>query len=271
MERDDRMGKGRAALEITTHDDGVAEIVLSRPEILNRFDGTLHHELTEVLRAVSSDRLVRAIVLGSTGKAFSAGGDFALMRAANSDGAVRRGIVDDARELLDTFLHLRQPIVAAVQGVAMGLGATVVLACDAVVAARSASLADTHVNIGLVAGDGGCLVWPASAGMMRARRHLLTGDPLDAETAFALGMVTDLVDHPDEALPAARALASRIAALAPLAVQGTKRALNRVSAQRAGEVVDLSLAYEERTLASADLLEGIAAFGDRRPPRFLGH
>jgi len=153
----------------------------------------------------------------------------------------------------------------------VGLGATVALACDAVVAARGASLADTHVNVGLVAGDGGCLFWPASAGMLRARRHLLTGDPLDAETAFQLGMVTDLVDSPAEVRPAALQIAERISRLPPLAVQGTKRALNRLSQQRAGEVVDLSLAYEEQTLASSDLLEGIAAFRERREPRYTGH
>jgi enoyl-CoA hydratase len=113
-------------------------------------------------------------------------------------------------------------------------------------------------------------VWPATAGIMRARRHLLTGDPLDAETALALGLVTDLVDEPEQALPAALALATRIAALPPLAVQLTKRALNRGLLQRAGEVLELSLAYEEATLASEDLLEGIAALKERRPGSFAG-
>jgi enoyl-CoA hydratase len=146
----------------------------------------------------------------------------------------------------------------------------VVLLCDAVVAARSAVIADTHVAIGLVAGDGGCLVWPQAVGMIRARRHLLTGDPLDAGTAFQLGIVTDLVDTPDEVRGAARAIAGRIAALAPLAVQATKRALNRVSRQRAGEVIDLSLALEEQTLATDDLLEGVRSFRERRSPRYSG-
>ena len=258
-----------ASLDVT-HDDGVQEIVFSRPELLNRFDDVLHREFTEVLAATRSDACTRAVVLGSTGKAFSAGGDFELMRRAHADPAVRRAIIDDGRRLLEAFLMLPQPVVAAVQGVAMGLGATVALACDAVVLARSASLADTHVNVGLVAGDGGCLVWPQAVGMVRARRHLLTGDPLDAETGYRLGAVTDLVDHPDEVLPAARALARRIAGGAPLAVQGTKRALNRITRQRAGEVVDLSLAYEEQSLASDDLLEGLAAFREQRVPRFAG-
>jgi enoyl-CoA hydratase len=216
------------ALELATASDGVLQIILSRPELLNRFDATLHEELTHAVNEAGADRSVRAIILASTGKVFSAGGDFELMRAAHDDGPTRRALVADARRLLDAFLQLPQPIVAAVQGAAVGLGATVALACDAVVAARGASLADTHVNVGLVAGDGGCLVWPAAAGMLWARRHLL-----DAETAFQLGMVTDLVDTAAEVRPAAHQIAERISRLPPLAVQGTKRALNRaVSAAR---------------------------------------
>jgi enoyl-CoA hydratase len=248
----------------------VREIVLSRPELLNRFDATLHADLTDALRATAADVTVRAVVLGSTGRAFSAGGDFEFMTLAHDDAAARRSIVDDARRLLSAFLELPQPIVAAVQGAAMGLGATVALACDALVAVRSAVLADTHVNVGLVAGDGGCLVWPAAAGMMRARRHLLTGDPLTAEQAYQLGVVTDLVESAEDVLPAAREIAGRMAANAPLAVQGTKRALNAISRARADEVVDLALRLEEETLATDDVLEGIAAFRERRAPDFKG-
>lgn len=263
------MSDGYQTLEVSI-DDGVCEVVLSRPEVMNRFDPELHHELTEVLRSIAANPSVRAVVLASTGKTFSAGGDFELMHAANKDADVRRAIVGDARHLLDAFLALPQPVVAAVQGAAVGLGATVALLCDAVVASRSAVLADTHVAIGLVAGDGGCLVWPQAMGMTRARRHLLTGDPLDAETALALGVVTDLVESPEEAHAAATDIARRIARLAPLAVQGTKRALNQVSRQRADEVIDLALAFEEQSLASEDLLEGIASFKERRSPRFAG-
>jgi enoyl-CoA hydratase len=258
------------AVRICTHDNGVREIILCRPELLNRFDRQLHGELTAALTSAAASAEVRAVVLGSTGRVFSAGGDFDLMTAAHRNAATRREIVDDARRLIEAILVLPQPLVVAVQGVAVGLGATMVLACDAVVIARSASLSDTHVAVGLVAGDGGCLVWPQALGMVRARRHLLSGDPLDAETAFRLGAVTDLVETPEEALPTARALAARMAAHAPLAVQGTKRALNQVSRHRADEVLDLSLAYEEQTLASEDLTEGIRSFRERRSPRFAG-
>lgn len=249
---------------------GVREIKLVRPELLNRFDSQLQCELAVVLEQMNSDCDVRAVVLGSTGNAFSAGGDFALMRQAHADAEARRATVAAGQRLIQAFLELRQPIVAAVQGAAIGLGATVALLCDAVVAARRAKIADTHVHLGLVAGDGGCLVWPQAAGMLRARRHLLTGDPLDAATAWQLALVTDLVDEPDQALPAAHEIAARIAMLAPLAVQGTKQALRQVSTLRAQEVVDLAFELEERTLVSADLLEGIDAFRAGRAPNFMG-
>lgn len=260
----------RPVLDLQRPAPGVAEIVLNRPDELNRFDRRLHKAIIPTLQDLADDRDVRAVVLSSTGKAFSAGGDFAVMTEAHDDPAVRQALVIEARRLVDAFIDLPQPIVAAVQGAAIGLGTTVALLCDAVVAARTAVLADTHVTVGLVAGDGGCLVWPAAAGMLRARRHLLTGDSLDAQTAHTLGLVTDLVDTPEEVAPTARAIAERIAGLAPLAVQGTKRALNRVTAARAGEVLDLSLAHEERTLASDDLLEGIAAFREKRTPTYRG-
>jgi enoyl-CoA hydratase len=247
-----------------------ATLTLTRPELLNRFDAALHADFIAAIAEIDGDAEIRAVVLASTGKVFSAGGDFELMRAAHDDPGTRIELIDAGYRLLTGLIGLRQPIVAAVQGAAVGLGATVVLSCDAVVASRNVTLADTHINAGLVAGDGGCVVWPAAAGMLRARRHLLTGDPIDAETAVTLGLITDLVDEPDDVQPAAAALAQRIATLPPLAVQLTKRALTRALLQRAGEVLELSLSYELQTLASDDLLEAIAAFKERRPGIFTG-
>ena len=257
------------ALDVT-RDGAVATLTLSRPEVMNRIDHLAHVGLIDELGALAADREVRAVVLASTGKVFSAGGDFNLMLAAHDDPVHRREIVDDARRLLTALLSLPQPIVAAMQGAAIGLGATIVLCCDAVVAARTAQIADSHVNVGLVAGDGGAVIWPAVTGVLRARRHLLTGDSLDAVTAYQLGLVTDLVDTPEEVTAYATELAQRIASLPPLAVQLTKRALVNGLMQRAGEVLDLSLAYEETTLGSDDLLEGIAAITERRPGNYAG-
>ena len=126
------------------------------------------------------------------------------------------------------------------------------------------------MKVGFVAGDGGCLVWPRAVGMLRARRHVLSGDALDATTAYQFGIVTDIADEPGDVLPCAREIARRIAALAPLAVQGTKPALNYVTSLRAAEVVELAFELEERTLTSDDMLEGIAAFKEGRAANFAG-
>ena len=251
-------------------DGPVGEITLTRPELLNRFDTALHRDFTELLLELRGRRDLRAVVLASTGKCFSAGGDFELMLAARADISVRTALVDEGRLMFRLLADLALPVVVAMQGDAIGLGATVALACDAIVASRTASISDPHVPIGLVAGDGGCVVWPAAAGILRAKRYLLTGDRLTAEDAWAMGLVTDLVDGPDDVLPAARALAARMAALPPLAVQGTKRALNRLMQQRADEVLDLSFTLEGISMASDDLAEAIAAFKERREPKYQG-
>jgi enoyl-CoA hydratase len=253
-----------------TCDGDVAELTLCRPDVLNRVDGEVHESLTAAFRAVAELDAVRALVFASTGRAFSAGGDFDFILRQNADPDSRRSLVRDGLALLSALLDIPVPVVVALHGDAMGLGATLVLGADAVVAARRARLADPHVMVGLVAGDGGCLVWPQSAGLLTAKRYLLTGDAMDAETALRAGLVTDLVDGPDDCLPAARALAGRIAALPPLAVQGTKAALNNLQRARFAEVMELSLTLELHSLASADLVEAVTALREKRPPVYRG-
>ena len=251
-------------------DGDVAELTLVRPEVLNRVDAEVHESLAEAFRAVAEVDGLRALVFASTGKAFSAGGDFDFILRQNADPDARRSMVRDGLGLLSALLDVPVPVVVALHGDAMGLGATLVLGADAVVASRTARLADPHVMVGLVAGDGGCLLWPQSAGMLTAKRYLLTGDAMDAETALRAGLVTDLVDGPDEVLPAARALAGRIAALPPLAVQGTKAALNNLQRARFAEVMELSMTLEAQSLASADLVEAVTALREKRRPQYRG-
>jgi enoyl-CoA hydratase len=251
-------------------DRHIAEISMTRPGHLNRFDESVHADFVEVIGRLGRADQVRAAVIGSTGRAFSAGGDFEAIKKLHDDSRFRLRTGSEALRLLEGLTGLAFPVIAAVQGPAIGLGATIALACDCVVAGPDAVFADPHVEVGLAAGDGGCLVWPQAIGMSRAKRYLLTGDRLSAAKAYQFGLVTDLVSTTDEVLPAARTLASRIAALPPLAVQGTKRALNNIVRNRAAEVTDLAYAYEAQTAVSDDLLEALNALEQRRPGRYAG-
>lgn len=249
---------------------GILHVVLNRPDVLNRIDQALHHGLISLFNKVNADPDVRVILLSSTGRAFSAGGDINLVQQLHKTPSLAREMFREARELVYGLLHLRVPMVVAVQGSAMGLGSNIALLSDAVVALSSAKFADSHVVIGLVAGDGGVVAWPQGGGVLRAKRHLLTGDPINGEDAYRVGLVTDLVEDAEALLPTAQAIAARIASLPPLAVQGTKKALNQLLLQRAGEAFDLSLSLEAETMVTEDVLEATNAFLERRPGVFRG-
>ncbi|MDT7661969.1 MAG: hypothetical protein QOC67_2120 [Pseudonocardiales bacterium] len=260
---------------LTVHRDSegnaaVAEIQLSRPELLNRFDDALHHELIAVIEEVTRDDGVLAVVLSSTGKYFSAGGDTEIMLAAAKDIQVRMAMLDNGRRLFRALADFPKPLVVALAGDTFGLGATVVLLGDAVVTAPDVKIADTHVRMGLVAGDGGAVAWPVNMPLARAKRHLLTGDPLTGAEAHQFGLVSDLVADRSEVRPAALALAARLADLPPLAVQLTKRALNKYLSSHTDDVLDLGFYLEAITMGSADMLEAIAAFQEKRPGRWTG-
>jgi enoyl-CoA hydratase len=249
--------------------DHVAEVIFIRPELLNRFDYDSHKEFCEVLDEVGNSD-IRAVIVGANGKVFSAGGDFDFVLQGHNDPMFLAENIELGRRLLMRLYDVRCPVIAAVQGAAIGLGATVALSCDMVVAARLARFADPHVELGLVAGDGGCLAWPMAAGITVAKRYLLTGDRMTADQALQFGLITDVVPEPEDVMPAARALALRIASLPPVAVQGTKRALNNIVRHRAAEVIDLAFMYEAQSMRSDDVVEAVAAAKEARPGIYLG-
>jgi enoyl-CoA hydratase len=211
------------------------------------------------------------VVLLSTGRVFSAGGDTEVMLDASKSIARRLSLIDEGRRLFRAVADFPKPLVVGLHANSYGLGTSLVLAADAVVSAPDVEFSDPHVVMGLAAGDGGCVVWPSVMSMVRAKRHLLTGDPMTAEMAYQLGVVTDLVDTRDEVGPAAVALALRMASLPPIAVQVTKRALNKVMMARADEVLDTSFYLEAITFGSEDLLEAVDAFKSKRAPEWKGN
>lgn len=248
----------------------VGELRLCRPDVRNMFDSVLLGELGDALTELAADDDIRAVVFSSTGKHFSAGGDIETMLAANADLRVLLAQVDEGRQLFRTFADFPKPLIAAVHGHVFGVATSLVLTADAVVSAPGVRIADPHVHLGLVAGDGGCVTWPSNLPLIRAKRHLLWGEPLLAEDAHRLGLVTDLADSPEAVRPLALELADRVAALPPVAVGLTKRALNKVLAARVDEVFDTAFYLEAISASTADLREAVAAFKEKRPGVWSG-
>lgn len=252
---------------LTLSDDGaVAHLRLTCGALHNRFDETLHTLLAETLAPLAARDDLAALVISAEGRSFSAGGDFELMLRLNASAELRERMRAEGLAIVERLLAIPYPVIAAVQGAAVGLGATLVGACDIQFAWREAKIADPHVALGLVAGDGGVLAWAQSVGVTRAKRYLLTGDSLTAEQAHAIGLITDLVDIPEDALPAAMALAQRFAKMPRAGVRGTKRAFARLSRELYGPAFEQSLNAELESMAGDELRVTVeAAIAARRP------
>jgi len=247
-------------------DGPIARLTLTRPELLNRLDDIASEEIVEIIEGLRRPGTVRVLVMASTGNAFSAGGDLDEVRRLIDDYQRRMDAWDMGRRLIYGMAEIAVPTVIALQGDVYGLGTSIVLSGDIIVASRNARIGDPHVKVGLTAGDGGTLVWPASFGMARAKRHLLTGDPIGAEEAHRLGGVSDLVDKPEDALPLALKIAGKIADLPPVAVQFTKRALNHLMKKAAIDAFEFSMALEQYGMERRDLREAVDAFKEKRKP-----
>lgn len=251
----------------------VLTVSLNRPDRRNAINSDIHDGLREVIALAAKDDDIRAIVLRGEGKAFCAGGDVSTMEGSGGKGtpspAIRVRETLDAARMVEMILSIPQPTVCALQGFAMGLGATIALLCDVVVMAEDAQIADTHVNIGLVAGDGGAVIWPLLASLGRVKWHLMTGERISGVEAERHGLVLKAV--PATVLDAeAQTLATRLAALAPLAVRGTKETLNRVIRDRIHLLMETGLLLEGATMVSEDHEEAAQAFLGKRPAVFKG-
>jgi enoyl-CoA hydratase len=257
-----------SCIEVTA-DGHVLRVVIDRPgDDLNRVDDALHHDLTALFPFLQQERSARAVLLTGRGRAFSAGGDFDWFPALQEPGRLEQ-LRLDARQMIWDLLDVHLPIVCALNGHAVGLGASIALLCDAVFMAESATISDPHVRVGIVAGDGGTVAWPLAAGPARAKRYLLTGDALSAVEAERIGLVTDVVPD-DELEERAMAFARRLAAGAPLAVQYTKQAVNKLVKSALNEAFDVAAALEIVTFRSDDHQEALAALRARREPEFEG-
>ena len=248
--------------------EAVATITLDRPEARNALDATLKRELLAAIRAAGRDRAVRVIVLTGAGSAFCAGQD--LRETTGPDAPPLSTVLRETyNPLILAMRRLDKPIVAAVNGVAAGAGMALALACDLRIAADGASFVLAFGRVGLVPDSGSTWFLPRLVGPARAAELALVGDPLSAADAERWGLVSRVVPAAELAAEA-RTLALRLAAGAPQAIALTKRALNRsLEAGLAGQLED-EAALQGIAGRTADHREGVAAFLEKRPPRFTG-
>jgi enoyl-CoA hydratase/carnithine racemase len=255
---------------LITKENGIAVLTLNRPERLNAVDPVMHSELTTICGDIDSDPDVRVAVLTGAGRGFCSGGDFGPGRDASAPRKSGLSMMQEARYIVDNMLDLEKPIIAAVNGAAVGLGATIALFCDVVIAAKNARFGDTHVKMGITAGDGGAVIWPLLVGVNRAKELLMTGDLIDADKAYELGLVSRITEE-GEALDEAMKLARRLADGPPYAIQSTKISVNKLIKALSNLVLPVSLAMEEVSMTKDDHREAVAAFQEKRDPKFTGN
>ena len=245
---------------IRVEEDGPVRIVtLSRPDALNATNDELHRELAKLFPQLSADTEARAAVITGAGRAFSAGGDFDLLDRMAKDKVLRRHTIDEGRDIVLNMIRCRVPVIAAVNGPAVGLGCSVVALSDVVYMAESAYLSDPHVTVGLVAADGGPLTWPLHTSLLLAKEYAFTGDRISAARAAEIGLANHVC--PDaEVLDAALAAARKIAALPRQAVEATKRVLNVHLERAVLATIDFAMAAETESFDTDDLRANVAKF-----------
>lgn len=236
--------------EIDVREDGPLRIItLNRPDAFNAVNDALHTGLARLWPRLSEDQEARAAVLTGSGKAFSAGGDYTYLDELRRDPDLRARTIAHGRDLVLGMARCRIPLVAAVNGPAVGLGCSLVALSDIVYIAETAFLADPHVQVGLVAADGGPLIWPLQTSLLLAKEFALTGARIPAQRAVDLGLANHVVADP---LSEALACAKRIAELPRQAVESTKRLLNLHLERAVLATLDFATTAEEQSFQSED-------------------
>jgi 2-(1,2-epoxy-1,2-dihydrophenyl)acetyl-CoA isomerase len=253
--------------------DSIATITLNRPERLNALDYALRDEVLQALDNVARDEAVRVLILTGAGRAFCAGADMqdVLLRGLDMDPETReRREVRDFNALVRAMRHLEKPIIAAVNGAAVGGGCCLALAADLRLASPAARFGMVFGRLGLSSADmGGTFLLPRLIGLAQASELLLTGDIIDAERAERLGLVNRLVPA-EQLMSTAREFAGRLAAGPPIGLALTKRALNRSLGMDIAEHLDYEAYVQSKCMLTADHREGVEAFVQKRTPHFRG-
>lgn len=240
----------------------VLTLTLNAPETLNATDAVLHEELSRVFVDAAADPDSDIIVLTGAGRAFSAGGDVDAMQLSIDNPELFETVVFEAKRIIFSLLDCEKPVIAKVNGHAMGLGATIALFCDIIYAADHARIGDPHVSVGFVAGDGGSVIWPQLIGFARAKEYLFTGKAMTATRAAEIGLINYAV--PAAELDAAvDAFADELAAGATKAIRWTKATVNIPLQQLAHSMMDTGLAYESLSNVTSEHRALVRAFREK--------
>lgn len=251
--------------------DGVALITLNRPDKLNAFTEAMHGELAHAFDRIELDRAIRAVVLTGAGRGFCAGQDLGDRVMGEGDDPVDLGETLDRlyNPLIRRLQKLERPVIAAVNGVAAGAGANLALACDLVVAARSAKFIQAFCRLGLVPDSGGTFFLPRLVGSGRAMGLALLGEPLPAEQAEEWGLIWRAVDD-DRLMEEVGALALHLAAQPTRGLGLIKRAIHAAAHHSLDQQLDLERDLQREAGHTEDYREGVAAFMEKRPAAFKG-
>lgn len=249
--------------------NGIATVTMNRPDVLNGLHPASHAEMERVWDELGENDDVRVAILTGAGRAFSAGGDFKDMQERLAVDPVGGSGISAAsgRRIIYNLLSFEKPLIAAINGHAIGLGATLGLLCDVSVVSETAMIGDPHINIGIVPGDGGLAVWTMLAGPNRAKEFMMLGTTVNADEALRLGLVNRVVQH-DDVMSTAHGLAERLVQGPQVALRGTKISINNWIKAQFASLFEVSLAAELTSMAHPDFAEGVAAAIEKRPPSF---
>jgi enoyl-CoA hydratase len=252
-------------LQLDRPADRVLRITISRGK-MNEMDYQLHYDIANIWRYVDTDPETSVAIVTGAGRAFSAGGDFALEEKVVNEQEWRMKMWKDGRDLVNNILACTKPIIAAINGAAAGGGLAVALMADITIAAKKAKIVDPHVKLGVAAGDHAAIIWPLLCGMAKAKYYLMLGDAILGEEAERIGLITMAVEA-DELQAKAIEIATRLAQGAPSAIRWTKYTMNNWM-RAAWPIFDASLALEILGFAGPEVKEGLQALVERRTPRF---
>lgn len=246
--------------------DRVLRVTLHNEGKLNATDPNMHAELARIWKDIDVDPDVSSVILCGAGKAFSAGGSFELIDELMNDHSARLRVWREARDIVYNVINCSKPVVAAMQGPAVGAGLAAAMVSDVTIAARTARIIDGHTKLGVAAGDHSAIIWPLLIGMAKAKYYLLTCDPLSGEEAERIGLVSLCVDD-DKLQDKALEVATKLASGAQTAIRMTKYALNNWL-RMAGPTFDASLAMEWMAWDGPEVREGLASIKEKRKAEF---